>query len=88
MLGAGAGMRQPAEVFPPSEFIRDELTERGWSTAQFAEAMGLPGGDCEAILAGKKRITISLAVRLERAFGASAAFWLNLQKAWERGQGG
>lgn len=76
--------REPAQVFPPSEFIRDEMNERGWSKAQLCEAIGLPSGDVEAILNDRKRVTISVAERLGRAFGTSAVFWCNLQKAWDQ----
>jgi len=26
----------PAEVFPPGEYLRDELEERGWTVTEFA----------------------------------------------------
>ena len=30
----------PAEVFPPGEFLRDELEARGWNQTEFAEILG------------------------------------------------
>ena len=32
----------PAEVFPPGEFIREELEARGWSLQDLAEILGRP----------------------------------------------
>jgi len=34
--------RKVAEVFPPGEFIRDELEARGWTQEVFAEILGRP----------------------------------------------
>ncbi len=30
----------PAEAFPPGEYLRDELEERGWTEKEFAAAAG------------------------------------------------
>jgi len=32
--------RTPAEVFPPGEFIREEIEARGWSQVELAEILG------------------------------------------------
>ena len=32
--------RIPAEVFPPGEFLNDELEARGWTQTEFAEIIG------------------------------------------------
>ena len=32
----------PAEVVSPGEYLRDELTERGWTQAEFAAIIGRP----------------------------------------------
>lgn len=77
--------RELAKVFHPGEIIRDEIDERGWTVAQFSEAMGLPIFEVEALLNGKKRVTVSVAERLGRAFDTSVVSWLNMQKAWDKG---
>ena len=33
-------MRDSAEVFPPGEFIREEIEARGWSQVELAEILG------------------------------------------------
>lgn len=47
----------PAEVFPPGEYLRDELEERGWTVTEFAEIIGRPVQAVSEILNNKKEIT-------------------------------
>jgi len=75
--------RNPAEVFPPGEFIRDELDERGWTQSDLAKIMGRPLPVLNLIISGKKSITPGTAVELASAFGTSAEFWLNLETAFQ-----
>ncbi len=72
----------PAEVFPPGEFIREELEERGWSEAEFAQILGRPVQVVSEILNGKKEITAETALVFGMALGTSAELWLNLQAAY------
>lgn len=74
--------RTPAEVFPPGEFIRDELEERGWTQADLAKIMGRPLPVINLIISGKKSITPETATELASAFGTSPEFWLNLENAF------
>jgi HTH-type transcriptional regulator/antitoxin HigA len=75
--------RKPAEVFPPGEFIRDELEERGWTQSDLAKIMGRPLPVLNQIISGKKSITPETGVELGSAFGTSAEFWLNLETAFQ-----
>lgn len=75
--------RKPAEVFPPGEFLREELEERGWTQADLAEIMGRPERLITEIVTGKRRITPETARGLAAAFGTSAEFWLNLEQAYQ-----
>lgn len=72
----------PAEAFPPGEFIREELEERGWSEAEFAQILGRPAQAVSEILNGKKEITAETAVAFGEALGTSAELWLNLQATY------
>ncbi len=72
----------PAEVFPPGEFLRDELEERGWTETEFAEILGRPAQAVSEILNGKKEITAETAVSLGDALGTSGELWLNLQATY------
>jgi HTH-type transcriptional regulator / antitoxin HigA len=72
----------PAEVFPPGEFLRDELAERGWAEGEFAEIIGRPVQAVSEILNGKKDITPETAVAIGAALGTSAELWVNLQTTY------
>ena len=72
----------PAEAFPPGEFLRDELAERGWAEGEFAEIIGRPVQAVSEILNGKKEITPETAVAIGAALGTSAELWVNLQATY------
>lgn len=72
----------PAEAFPPGEYLRDELEERGWSQVEFAQILGRPVRTVNQILNGKRAITPETAKELSAALGTSAEFWLNLETAY------
>ena len=51
-----------AEIFPPGEFLREELEARNWSQTELAEIMGRPVRLINEIIAGKKAITPETAI--------------------------
>ena len=55
-----------------------ELSANGLS-----KALGIPQNRISDIVRGRRGITADTALRLERAFGVSASFWLNLQSHYE-----
>lgn len=72
----------PAEVFPAGEYLRDELSEREWTVAEFAETIGQPIPVVSEILNGKKETTAETAAAISQAFGTTPELWLNLQAAY------
>lgn len=76
-------MRRPAEAFPPGEFIKEELEERGWSQAVLADIMGRPAATINEIVTGKRGISPETALGLGAAFGTSAEYWMNLHAAFQ-----
>lgn len=72
----------PAEVFPPGEFIREELGERGWTQSDLAEIMGRPLPAVNQIIKGRRAITPETARELAAAFDTSAELWLNLESSY------
>lgn len=87
-------MRQPAEVFPPGAFIRDEMAERGWSDADAHARLGNDPVRCCAFdlaaYADDKELIMdtSTAADLAFLFGGTAVYWLNVDRAWRGfGQG-
>jgi HTH-type transcriptional regulator / antitoxin HigA len=75
--------RIPAEVFPPGEFLRDELEARGWTQTEFAEIIGRPHRLVNELIAGKRGITPETARELAAALGTSAQLWMNLDGAYQ-----
>ena len=77
-----ATMERQAEAFPPGEYLRDELEERGWSEKEFAEILGRPAQAISEIMNGRKQIVPDTALAIGEALGTSADLWLNLQIAY------
>lgn len=76
-------MNTYAEIFPPGEFLKDELEARNWSQTQFAEIIGRPARLVNEIIAGKRAITPETAVQLEASLGTSAELWMNLESQYQ-----
>jgi HTH-type transcriptional regulator/antitoxin HigA len=74
--------RVPAEVFPPGEYIRDEIDARGWTQEDLATILNRPAKAINEILSGKKSITPDTAHGLGAAFGTDPQFWMNLESAY------
>ena len=80
-------LRTPAEIFPPGEFIRDELEARGWTQGDLAQIMGRPLQMVNEVVAGKKQITTDTALGLAKAFGDDdALYWMNLENVYRLAQ--
>ena len=61
------------------DFIKGfEITQN-----RLAVAIGVPPRRINEIVHGKRGISADTALRLERYFGVSAQFWLNLQTRYE-----
>lgn len=71
-----------AEVFPPGEFISEELEARGWSQLDLAEIIGRTPAVVNEIIKGKRMITPETAKELSEAFGTSAQLWMNLESSY------
>lgn len=75
--------RTPAEVFPPGEFLKEELEARGWSQVELAEILARPPRLISEIIAGKRAITPETAQGLSAAFGQSPQYWMNLETTYQ-----
>lgn len=73
-----------AECFPPGEFIRDEMEARGWTPDMLAEMIQWQRDLLDQVLEGKAPITKEMAESLNRGFGISGQYWLNLQSIYYR----
>ena len=81
-----AEIRAAAEVFPPGEFLREELEARGWTQQELATILGRPLQTVNQIINGRKEITPETAIELAEALGTSAEIWLNLESAYRLAQ--
>ncbi|MGF6922133.1 HigA family addiction module antitoxin [Paraburkholderia sp. 40] len=72
-----------AEIHP-GEILRSEFLEPlGMSVNALALALRVPAPRINDVVRGRRAISADTALRLERYFGASAQFWLNLQIAYD-----
>lgn len=79
--------REPAEVFAPGEFIREELEARGWTQGDLAQILDRPLRLVNELIAGKKQITPETARGLAHAFeGTEPQYWMALDSAYRLGQ--
>jgi antitoxin HigA-1 len=63
----------------PGDLIRDCLDELKISVTDGAKALGVTRATLSRLLNGKASVSPEMAVRLEKALGSSAGFWLRLQ---------
>ena len=68
----------------PGEILKEEfMVPLGLSANGLARAVRVPPNRISAIVNGERGLTADTALRLSRAFGTTAEFWLNLQKLYE-----
>lgn len=64
---------------PPGGLLREELAERKISQTAFAGRLGMRQSYLNEILQGKRKISVQIALKLEKELGVSAEFWMGLQ---------
>lgn len=72
-----------AEVFPPGEFLKEELEARNWTQVELAEVIGRPAKMVSEIILGKRAITPETAIQLGEALGTGPEFWMNLESHYQ-----
>ena len=71
----------------PGRIVRDELLEPfGLTVGQAAEALGVSRPHLSNLLNEKGGITPEMAIRLSKALGNDADFWLRLQRQYDLAQ--
>ncbi len=70
----------------PGDLIRDCLDELKINVTDGARALGVTRPTLSRILNGKASVSPEMAVRLEKALGSSAGFWLRLQLNFDLAQ--
>lgn len=72
-----------AEAFPPGDFLKEELEERGWTQGDLATVLGKSQRLVNEVINAKRSITPETARALGAAFGTSASYWMNLESSWQ-----
>ncbi|WP_417216187.1 HigA family addiction module antitoxin [Arthrobacter sp.] len=72
-----------APIHPGEVLMEDFIKEFGITQNRLAVAIGVPPRRINEIVHGKRGVSADTALRLERYFGVSAQFWLNLQTRYE-----
>jgi addiction module HigA family antidote len=79
-------IRVPTHRTPthPGEMLLEEfLIPMGLTQQDLANAIRVPYQRVNELINGRRGMTPSTALRLEKFFGMSASFWLNLQLRWD-----
>ncbi len=75
-----------ADVRRPGDFLREAMSERGWTQEELARIMGRPTKAIGEIVNGSRAITPRTAQQLAAALGTDAKFWLNLESEYQLSQ--
>ena len=70
----------------PGEIMLGILEDERVSQADLARALGCPRKVVNEICTGKRGISAEMAVKLGKAFGQTADFWMSAQMNWELSQ--
>jgi antitoxin HigA-1 len=79
----GVPMKNPNH---PGGIIRDCLDELGVSVTAGAKAMGVTRTALSRVINRRAGVSVEMAVRLEKAIGSTAGFWLRLQLNYDLAQ--
>jgi addiction module HigA family antidote len=63
----------------PGDLIRDCLDELGVNVTEGAKALGVTRSALSRLINRRAGVSAEMAVRLEKAIGSSAGFWMRLQ---------
>lgn len=67
----------------PGAYLRETLDELGLSARQLALHIDTSPMRLSLVLRGQRPVSADLALRLERALGQSACYWVNLQARYD-----
>src|ERR1700733_4715448 len=71
------------EAFHPGEFLKEEIEERGTLKKDVAKALNVLPHHLSELFAGKRNISATLAVKLEKLLGISSHYWLGMQMEYD-----
>jgi len=78
----GQELRSKA-LLHPGEVLKEELEARDIIKSAFAMELKIYPSHFSDILKGRRNISAAIALKLEKALGISAEFWMRLQAEYE-----
>ena len=72
-----------APVHPGEILLEEFIKPYGLTAGRTAARLNIARPRIEKLVRGQTPITVDTALRLERLFGSSALFWLNLQNSYD-----
>jgi len=72
-----------APTHPGRMLLEEFLEPLGLTQRQLAQAIHVPYQRVNEIVNGRRGMTPSTALRLEKFLGMSSSFWMNLQLRWD-----
>jgi len=76
-------MAKIAPVHPGEVLAEDFMKPLALSANALAKKLGVSANRISSIVGGRREVSPDTALRLERAFGSSAEFWLNMQARYD-----
>jgi addiction module HigA family antidote len=83
MAKHGLNDYQPDYAVPPGDVLAAELELRGMTQQELAKRTGLTPKHIVALAKAKSAITPETAIKLERALGMPAQYWMNLESQYQ-----
>ena len=67
----------------PGQLIKDELRERRMTQKQLADLAGIRPSVVSETIHGKRNVSLTVAIGLEKAFGIPVDMWMNMQTNYD-----
>lgn len=78
-----ARRRRAAPPLPGKILAEEYLVKRAWTQTQLARKLGCTHAKVNEIISGKRRITVAMALALEKVLDVDADYWLLLQLEYD-----
>jgi antitoxin HigA-1 len=78
----GNELRTPIAIHP-GELLLEEIEERELKKTDFAKEIGILSSNLSELFKGKRHINARLAIKIEKALGIDAEYWMSLQAAYD-----
>jgi len=76
-------IKQSIPPVHPGVYLKELLDELKLSQYRIAQDLGIPDMRINHVVNGRRPVTAELALRLERYFGQSPRYWINLQSRYD-----